>query len=208
MSHLWQRFLLASALVFGLLLGVAATVFGYSNNSAVDVRWSVFHIDGVPLWTVTIVPLAVVLVAGTIYHWLNSLHHFSEHMRHRRRVHELEAEVATLREHLDHVLEMPDQSSSRLPAKHVTAEVAPAEPQTTPMAALPEPAGSNGDSNGDSKTHRRANARKRVTLSTASEPETAVTTEPLDVAKTPEPEVEAKTVEDAPAAPAQPAAEA
>lgn len=204
MSHLWQRFLLASALVFGLLLGVAATVFGYSNNSSVDVRWAVFHLDGVPLWTATIVPLTVVLVAGTIYHWFNSLHHFTEHMRHRRRVHELEVEVATLREHLDHVLEMPDQSSSRLPAKHITAEVAPAEPVAAPTAALPEPAGSNGDS----KAHRRANARKRVTLTTASEPETAVTTEPLDVVKTPGPEVETQTVENPSAAPAQPAAEA
>ncbi len=204
MSHLWQRFLLASALVFGLLLGVAATVFGYSNNSAVDVRWAIFHIDGVPLWTVTIIPVAVVLVAGTVYHWFNSLHHFTEHMRHRRRVHELEAEVATLREHLDHVLEMPDQSSSRLPAKHITAEGEPAEPMASPPAALLEPAASNGDS----RAHRRAGTRKRVTLTTASEPETAVTTEPVDAAKKPEPEVATPTVEEAPAAPAQPAAEA
>src|SRR5579872_2388391 len=185
MSHLWQRFLLASALVFGLLLGVAATVFGYSNNSSVDVRWAIFHVDRVPLWTVTIIPLAVVLVAGTIYHWFNSLHHFTEHMRHRRRVHELEAEVATLREHLDHVLEMPDQSSSRLPARHITAEVAPAEAVAAPTAALPEPAAANGES----RAHRRAAARKRVTLTTASEPEPAVTTEPAAPAKASEPEV-------------------
>ena len=215
MSHLWQRFLMASALVFGLLLGVAATVFGYSNNSAVDIRWAVFHIDGVPLWTVTIVPLAVVLVAGTIYHWFNSLHHFSEHMRHRRRVHELEAEVATLREHLDHVLEMPDQSTSRLPAKHITAEPAPSEPAPAPQAALPEAAASNGDT----RTHRRTGARKRVTLTTASEPEPAVTTEPaaksqtsattetVAAAKTPDPEPAATAAaEDAPAAEAKPAA--
>jgi hypothetical protein len=204
MSHLWQRFLLASALVFGVLLGVAATVFGYSNNSAVDVRWAIFHIDGVPLWTVTIIPLAVVLVAGTIYHWLNSLHHFTEHMRHRRRVHELEAEVATLREHLDHVLEMPDQSSSRLPAKHITAEAAPAEPVASPTPALPEPAAPNGES----RVHRRTGARKRVTLTTASEPEAAVTTEPVAAAKSSEPGEPTPAVEDAPAAPAQPAAEA
>jgi len=217
MSHLWQRFLMASALVFGLLLGVAATVFGYSNNSAVDIRWAVFHIDGVPLWTVTIIPLAVVLVAGTIYHWFNSLHHFTEHMRHRRRVHELEAEVATLREHLDHVLEMPDQSSSRLPAKHITAEAALAEPAPAAQAALPEPAASNGDS----RAPRRTGARKRVTLTTASEPEAAVTTElatakepaitkePAEAAKTPEPEPAATVaVQEAPAAAAKPAAEA
>jgi len=217
MSHLWQRFLMATALVFGLLLGVAATVFGYSNNSAVDIRWAIFHIDGVPLWTVTIVPLAVVLVAGTIYHWFNSLHHFTEHMRHRKRVHELEAEVATLREHLDHVLEMPDQSTSRLPAKHITAEPAAAEPALATQAALPEPATSNGDS----RTHRRTGARKRVTLTTASEPETAVTTEPsatkeanaafepAEAATTPEPGPAAAAVaENASAADAKPAAEA
>jgi hypothetical protein len=203
MSHLWQRFLMASALIFGLLLGVAATVFGYSNNSPVDVRWSIFHFDGVPLWTVIIVPLAIVLVAGTIYHWFNSLHHFTEHMRHRRRVHELEAEVATLREHLDHVLEMPDQSSSRLPAKNITAEVAPAEPVVAPTAALPEPSGSNGDS----KAHRRSAPRKRVTLTTASEPETAVTTDMVDDARITELEPAAEGAEE-PAAAAEPAAEA
>ncbi len=206
MSHLWQRFLLASALVFGLLLGVAATVFGYSNNSAVDVRWAIFHIDGVPLWTVTIIPLAVVLVAGTIYHWFNSLHHFTEHMRHRRRVHELEAEVATLREHLDHVLEMPDQSSSRLPAKHITAEVAPVEPAAAPTAALPEPATANGES----RSHRRA-ARKRAALTTASEPEPAGLTDPAPAADTPGPGTPApatKEAQEAPEPAAQPATEA
>jgi len=53
------------------------------------------------------------LIAGTLYHWADGLHHFSEHMRHRRRVHELEAEVAELRAHLDTMLEMPDHSAAR-----------------------------------------------------------------------------------------------
>ncbi len=122
LSHLWQRFLLASALVVGLAIGAAATIFGYSNLSTVNVHWSVFHIDGIPLWTVAVVPLAIVLLAGTVYHWMDGLHHFSEHMRHRRRVHELEAEVASLRAHLDQVLEMPDHSTSRLSPRPITAE--------------------------------------------------------------------------------------
>src|SRR6202040_1999477 len=105
-----------SSLVVGLVIGAAATVFGYSNLAAVDVRWSVFHINGVPLWTVAVVPLALVLIAGTLYHWMDGLHHFTEHMRHRRRVHELEAEVASMRAHLDQLLEMPDHSTSKLPA--------------------------------------------------------------------------------------------
>jgi hypothetical protein len=123
---LWQRFLLASSLLVGLAIGAAVTVFGYSNLGSVNVRWSVFHIDGVPLWTVVVVPLALFLVAGTLYHWMDGLHHFTEHMRHRRRVHELEAEVVSLRAHLDQVLEMPDHSTSKLPAKRAVAASLPA----------------------------------------------------------------------------------
>ena len=98
---------MASALLVGLAIGVGATVFGYSNLATVDVHWSVWHLDGVPLWAVAVVPIALILAAGTLYHWIDGLHHFSEHMRHRHRVRELEAEVTRLREHLDHILEMP-----------------------------------------------------------------------------------------------------
>ena len=151
MTHLWQRFLLASALVVGLAIGVAATVFGYSNLATVDIHWSVFRLNGVPLWTVAVVPITLLLVAGTLYHWMDGLHHFSEHMRHRRRVHELEAEITSLRAHLDHVLEMPDHSTSRLPSKPVTAEVLPAD--TAPA---------NG-----TETRHRAERSKRARLAAA-----------------------------------------
>jgi hypothetical protein len=116
LSHLWQRFLLASALVFGLALGVGATVFAYSNTTRVNLGWSIFHLNSVPLWTVPLVPIALILIAGTLFHWFNSLHHFTEHMRHRRRVHELEAEVTSLRKHLDELLQMPGQASETAPA--------------------------------------------------------------------------------------------
>lgn len=168
LSHLWQRFLMASALLFGLLIGVLATVFGYSNLTTVDVHWSVFHLDGIPLWTVAIVPLAVVLVAGTLYHWSNSFHHFTEHMRHRRRVHELEAEVARLKSHLDHVLEMPDHSATK-PSGRVLA-IEP-EPAGAAVAALPEP--EPVASNGGTKQARRALARKKTTVESATDPELA-----------------------------------
>lgn len=124
MAHLWQRFLLASALIVGLAVGVVATVFGYSNLSSVDIHWSVFHLNGVPLWTVAVVPITLLLVAGTLYHWIDGLHHFTEHMRHRHRVHELEAEVARLRAHLDQVLEMP--RGEVLPAKSSAKVALPA----------------------------------------------------------------------------------
>jgi hypothetical protein len=183
LSHLWQRFLLASALVVGLAIGAAATIFGYSNLTTVNVHWSVFHIDGIPLWTVAVIPLAVVLLAGTVYHWMDGLHHFSEHMRHRRRVHELEAEVTSLRAHLDHVLEMPDHSTSRLPSKPIAAEPlplahepeAPALPETAAATEMNETAPANGAKAGAPRGGRT----KRATISLdadAAEPTPAAAT--------------------------------
>ncbi|HSS92770.1 MAG TPA: hypothetical protein VLR46_02145 [Candidatus Dormibacteraeota bacterium] len=132
LNHVWQRFLLTSSLFVGLAIGVISTVFGYSNQASVDVHiWS-FKITGVPLWSVAVVPLAIALAVGTLYHWVDGLHHFTEHMRHRHRVHELEAELASLRVHLDQVLEMPDHS--RLPAK---GETLPPLPEPEPVALEP-----------------------------------------------------------------------
>ncbi|HSS61815.1 MAG TPA: LapA family protein [Candidatus Limnocylindrales bacterium] len=155
LSHLWQRFLLATALLFGLALGVAATVFGYSNTTPVSVGWSLFRLEGIPLWTVTLVPLVIVLVAGTVYHWFNSFHHFTEHMRHRRRVHELEAEVRTLRAHLDQVLEMPDHGTEG--AKPVVTAVKPIA-DTAVAPALPESASANGEEKAPKKAAKKAPA--------------------------------------------------
>lgn len=168
LSHLWQRFVLALALVFGLALGVGATVFGYSNTGPVDLGWSVFHLHGVPLWAVVLVPLGVVLVAGTLFHWFNSLHHFSEHMRHRRRVHELEAEVLTLRKHLDELLQMPGHAET-VPADvsvmDSTAGTDVGAEQEPVADAVPDPVASNGEDRSTKKS------RKRVSLTTDSGPE-------------------------------------
>ncbi len=145
---MWQRLLLASSLLFGLLVGVAATVFAYSNQATVDVGWSVFHIYGVPLWTIAVVPVAIVLVAGTLYHWYRSLYHFTEHMRHRHRVHELEAELAKVRAHLDQLLEMPDHAAPTVASdgEAQSQRKTPARKRVslTPAGAEPEAAGSNG----------------------------------------------------------------
>ncbi|HEX9475725.1 MAG TPA: hypothetical protein VGA41_03660 [Candidatus Dormibacteraeota bacterium] len=165
LNHLWQRFLLSSALVVGLFIGVAATVFGYSNLASVNIHWSVLHIDGVPLWTVAVVPIALILIAGTLYHWMDGLHHFTEHMRHRRRVHELEAEVASLRTRLDQVLEMPDHSG--LPAEGAARASLPKAEGETPaptvvaadLPALPEPQQKGSE-----------NKRKRAGLPVTPEP--------------------------------------
>jgi uncharacterized membrane protein len=167
LNHLWQRFLLASSLLIGLAIGVVATVFGYSNLTTVNVHWSVVQIDGVPLWAVAVVPVALTLIAGTLYHWTNSLHHFTEHMRHRHRVHELEAEVASLRAHLDQVLEMPDHSA--LPALRQSddeaMQPAPVADALAEVASQPEPE--------PAQTRSGSVRTKRVRLAVAPEPAVA-----------------------------------
>ncbi len=145
LSHLWQRFVLAVTLIFGVALGVGATVFAYSNTTQVSLGWSIFHINSVPLWSVALVPIALILLVGTLFHWFNSLHHFTEHMRHRRRVHDLEVELATVRKHLDATLQMPGQSDTT---------ASEPEPAPAPPPALPEPA--TASSNGAAKTEPEA----------------------------------------------------
>jgi hypothetical protein len=182
LSHLWQRFVLAAALVFGLALGVAATVFGYSNTGTVNVGFSVLHLKGIPLWTVAIVPLVVVLAAGTLYHWWNGLHHFSEHMRHRRRVRELEAELASVKARLDELLEMPGhaETSTAQPDEAIAPvqevdSVAPVEDDV--FSAPVEPVASNGDD-----TKNTAKARRREVVTTP-----AAETLPMNGEEKPEP---------------------
>jgi len=196
-NHIWQRFLLTSSLLVGLAIGAGATVFGYSNLGTVDLRFSVFHLDGVPVWMVAVVPVALTLVAGTLYHWVDGLHHFTEHMRHRRRVHELETEVATLRSRLDKVLEMPDQKITVLPAKRRGAVSLPAadeemaglgstEPapvpdtQVTDTSEIAEAVKANGgsaDAKGKSKGKKRATLPPD-TMAADSEVETEPAPEP------------------------------
>lgn len=199
LNHLWQRFLLTGALVVGLAIGAAATVFGYSNLTKVDIHFSVFHIDRVPVWTVALVPLALALIAGTLYHWMDGLHHFTEHMRHRHRVHELEAEVASLRAHLDRVLEMPGHSglptnAGDEPASLPELKEAPPEPPHVEalepaVTVLPDPVLATPRNHARRKSGDR---RKRVTL--AVEPTAAKAHANGDVAEQ--------------AAPTEPAAEA
>jgi hypothetical protein len=187
LNHLWQRFLLASSLIVGLLIGVGTTVFGYSNLDKVDVHWSVLHLNGVPLWTVAVVPLVLVLVAGTLYHWMDGLHHFTEHMRHRRRVHELEAEVASLRARLDQVLEMPEPTPSRLPERKaiVTSlpeaedrgtDFDPTEPEPLPEAPTEPSAPSLANGTKKSRSARKRIALEKVIIEdgTAAEPRDAL----------------------------------
>lgn len=169
LSHLWQRFLQALAMLLGLAVGIAATVFGYSNTGTVTVGFSVWHLSGVPLWSVTLVPLGVLLVLGTLYHWWHGLHHFTEHMRHRRRVRDLEAEVASLKAHFDKVLEMPDHGATPKPAPAMIDDVEPAEAEPAEVEVAqsngsnkkPEPAvvAANGEDSSAAESTEAANSK-------------------------------------------------
>jgi len=159
LSHLWQRLLRATALVVGLAVGVAVTVFAYSNTATVNVGWATLHFNAVPLWTVAVVPLVVVLAVGALYHWVNNLHHFTEHMKHRRRVKELEAELASLRSHLDTALEMPDHDAVGTAASAPEPEPEPVEPAQPVEASAP---------NGEAKPAKKD--RKRPTVLSDTEP--------------------------------------
>lgn len=165
LSHLWQRFVLAVALLFGLALGVGATVFAYSNTAPVTIGWSVFHLGRVPLWSVVLVPIALVLVAGTLFHWLNSLHHFTEHMRHRHRVRELEAELTSVRSRLDALLEMPDHIDETRPEPGAQTE--PEAPAASQEAVA---------SNGEDKTTKKKT--EPIAVASDSAKETQATSEP------------------------------
>ena len=184
LQHLWQRFLLAAALIAGLAIGVGATIFGYSNLNTVDLHWSVLRLSGVPVWAVVLVPITLILIAGTIFHWLDSLHHFTEHMRHRHRVHELEAEVTRLRAHLDQVLEMPKGEAQKaddktsLPAPEaVTTDAEMAE-----LGGGPEPETKSGDKPAKSK---RAKLLPEP-LEAAKPTENGAHAEPVTAAATPD----------------------
>ena len=159
LGHLWQRLLRATALVFGLAVGVAVTVFAYSNTATVNVGWATLHFNSVPLWTVAVVPVVIVLAVGALYHWVNNLHHFTEHMKHRGRVKELEAELASLRSHLDTALEMPDHDALGTGGPAPEPDLKLVEPASATEAAAP---------NGEGKPAKKD--RKRPTVLSDTEP--------------------------------------
>jgi len=184
LQHLWQRFLLAAALLAGLAIGVGATIFGYSNLDTVDLHWSVLRLSGVPVWAVVLVPITLILIAGTVFHWLDSLHHFTEHMRHRHRVHELEAEVSRLRAHLDQVLEMPRGEA-------VKAEDKTSLPAAELVTTDAEMSGLEGAPEAETKPAEKPAKSKRAKLlpeplEAAKPTDNGATAEPVTAAATPD----------------------
>ena len=111
----------------GFLTAGLIAVFLFFNSGAVTIRFWRWSFSDVNLGLVALVPLALGVATGYLYHLPARLHHVSEHMRHRRRVHELEKELKELRKGMDHVLEMPgdQQAVPALESRPVRALEAP-----------------------------------------------------------------------------------
>ena len=113
----WHRLLRALAFLGGLVFGLGAAVFIFSNLAPIDVHWRIpsaggyivnWSLGGVSLWLLAIVPLLIGAVAGYFYQTPARMHHVREAMRHRHRVHELEHELKQARTSLDQLLLMPE----------------------------------------------------------------------------------------------------
>jgi uncharacterized integral membrane protein len=128
---MWHRALRMAAFWTGFLTCALIALFLYFNNSAVTIHYWRWEFPNVNLGLVALVPLVLGVAAGYLYHLPARMHHLGEHMRHRRRVHELEKELGDLRKGMDNLLEMP--SGSR------TAAAA----ETLPLPALEAPRNGN-----------------------------------------------------------------
>src|SRR5712692_3838719 len=158
MGTLWHRTLRTGAFIVGGILVGAMFVFAYSNTDRVNIDWTLpggglnLHSDGVVIWWLVLVPLAAGILLGYLYAWPARFHHYAQHMRHRRRVHELEKEVRGLNVMLDRVREVPEDGPRALPPaaegpleaeaaaleEPSLAELAPESPEE-PEAPAPEP---------------------------------------------------------------------
>jgi hypothetical protein len=146
----WHRLLRALAFAGGLVLGLGAAVFIFSNLSPIDVHWRIpsaggyvvnLNLNGVSLWLLAIVPLLVGAVAGYFYQTPARMHHVRDALRHRHRVHELEHELKELRTSLDRLLMMPEDGRPAIPAQimaRIEHEVAESEDELERDPRLPD----------------------------------------------------------------------
>src|ERR687888_1545858 len=135
---MWHRFLRQVAFWAGFASCALIVAVIYSNPTTVTLIFWRWRLTDVNLGLVAVTPLLIGVAVGYLYHLPARLHHVSEHMRHRRRVHELERELKELRKGMDQVLEMPDD-----------AHIAPAL-EARPVPALEAP--KNGDKQGSQAT--------------------------------------------------------
>ena len=143
MGTLWHRFLRTGAFILGGLLVGAMFVFAYSNTGRVTIQWTLpgggfSPSQEVVLWWVVLVPLLLGLGLGYLYAWPARFHHYRQHLRHRRRVHELEKEVRGLNAMLDRVRETPEEPKALPPAESEASRASEREPAAAEEPSLEE----------------------------------------------------------------------
>jgi len=143
----WHRLLRALAFLAGIAVGLGGAIFIFSNVSPVEVHWRIpsaggyvlnWTLNGVSIWLIATLPLVIGVAAGYLYHLPARMHHFSEHMRHRSRVHELEHELRELKSSLDKVLMMPEDGTTPVEATLLPAPAAHQRDEEEDERKLPE----------------------------------------------------------------------
>src|ERR687888_563264 len=123
---MWHRFLRQVAFWAGFASCALIVAVIYSNPTTVTLIFWRWRLTDVNLGLVAVTPLLIGVAVGYLYHLPARLHHVSEHMRHRRRVHELEHELKDLRKGMDQVLDMSgDAAAPALEARPLPALEAP-----------------------------------------------------------------------------------
>src|SRR5712692_3878999 len=141
MGTLWHRTLRTGAFIVGGLLVGAMFVFAYSNTDRVNIDWTLpgggldLHSEGVVIWWLVLVPLAAGILLGYLYAWPARFHHYAQHMRHRRRVHEVPEDGPRA---LPPAAEGPLEAEAAAPEEQSLAELTPESPEE-PDAPAPEP---------------------------------------------------------------------
>ena len=124
---MWHRFLRQVAFWVGFATCGLIVALIYYNSGTVTLTFWRWELRDVNLGFVAVAPLVVGVALGYLYHLPARLHHVSEHMRHRRRVHDLERQLKDLQKGFDQVTEMPDDmhEAPALEARPVPALAAP-----------------------------------------------------------------------------------
>jgi len=82
----------------GVVAGAAVFAFIYSNTGSQNLDWLGLRFNGVPVWSVGVVPLAIGLILGYLYHFPARWYHYKEHVHYKEQAAQLEFENRQLRE--------------------------------------------------------------------------------------------------------------
>jgi hypothetical protein len=130
-----ERVIRLIAFVVGVAAGAAVFAFIYSNPGSQNLDWLGLRFNGVPVWSVGVVPLLIGLALGYLYHFPARWHHYKEHTRYASVAGRLAAENKKLREERTAI---PPDAAPEAPAlpppSEPAAEAPTARVKPTPAA--------------------------------------------------------------------------